>query len=882
MTTSTNAPLSVHITQTPSVSFSTITLPGPGPYYLSDGDDSYAFNLTEGINTEIDALGGNDTIYAYGGHATIYGGTGNDYLYANGYGAYLDGGDNNDILLASGGQATLIGGNGNDTMYAANTGVGINALDGGAGDDFLQVLGVGTAILTGGAGNDTMYGGADGSTTLFFGGIDNDVIHPSAGTAWIDGGDGFDVVNYDLSVTGVQIYLTNQQQNAGGAVGQVFVGIEQYLLSYSSDYFVASDAAVIACGQQGNDALIGGRADDTLDGGSGNDYLVGGDGNDILRGGDAVTFGGFVLDPGGDDSIYGGNGNDIIIAGDGNDILGGGVGADTLNGGDGFDTVGYWDAGAPISIDLTKASSTWTGDAQGDSLFSVEAFALSGFDDTFVGSDVGVTVSGGGGKDIVTGGAGADTFDGWSGDDTLVGGAGNDVLLGGDPATNRHGTAISESGGADILDGGAGDDLLNGETANDTLYGGDGNDTLLGGDDYIGRGGIVLESGGDDVLYGGDGNDNLDGRDGNDLLDGGAGADMLTGGDGWDTASYQDATAGVSIDLTKASSTWSGDAQGDVMSLIEQIDLSNFADILHGDADNNFVRGGNGVDLLDGGDGDDWLDGGAGADILTGGIGFDTVSYLDAAAGVSIDLAKSSSTWTGDAQGDIFNSIESFGLSNFADIFRGDANVNNVNGGTGDDQIFGAGGDDVLSGGSGSDTIQGGDGNDVLRGEGWGASSNQGDDYIQGNAGDDIVYGEGGNDRMVGGTGNDTLVGGLGGDYLAGSEGADIFKYTAVEESQNILINGVSQQDQIADFTQGQDKIDLSAIDANPALAGDQAFTFIADPTHYTGDWTGVVWQTTAANGIVTINVSIDGDADPEMQIYMSHPYQFTANDFNP
>jgi len=40
------------------------------------------------------------------------------------------------------------------------------------------------------------------------------------------------------------------------------------------------------------------------------------------------------------------------------------------------------------------------------------------------------------------------------------------------------------------------------------------------------------------------------------------------------------------------------------------------------------------------------------------------------------------------------------------------------------------------------------------------------------------------------------------------------------------------------------------------------------------------VWQTTAANGIVTINVSIDGDADAEMQIYMSHPYQLTASDF--
>jgi hypothetical protein len=55
------------------------------------------------------------------------------------------------------------------------------------------------------------------------------------------------------------------------------------------------------------------------------------------------------------------------------------------------------------------------------------------------------------------------------------------------------------------------------------------------------------------------------------------------------------------------------------------------------------------------------------------------------------------------------------------------------------------------------------------------------------------------------------------------------------------------QLDQIADFTQVQGKIDLSAIDANPNLAGDQAFTFISDPAHYTGDWTGVARETTDA-----------------------------------
>jgi Ca2+-binding RTX toxin-like protein len=254
------------------------------------------------------------------------------------------------------------------------------------------------------------------------------------------------------------------------------------------------------------------------------------------------------------------------------------------------------------------------------------------------------------------------------------------------------------------------------------------------------------------------------------------------------------------------------------------------------------------------------------------------VSYTDAAAAVSIDLTKASSTWTGDAQGDVFSSIEQLALTNFADTLRGNANANNVDGGGGDDQIFGAAGDDSLTGGSGNDAIQGGDGNDFVRGDGYAVSA--GDDYLQGNAGDDVLVGNGGNDRLVGGVGNDTLSGGLGGDYLVGNEGADIFYYTAVEESQNVTINGVNQLDQIVDFTQDQDKIDLSGIDANPALDGEQAFTFIADPAHYTGDWTGVVWQTTAANGIATINVSIDGDSAPEMQIYMSHPYQFTANDF--
>jgi hypothetical protein len=152
---------------------------------------------------------------------------------------------------------------------------------------------------------------------------------------------------------------------------------------------------------------------------------------------------------------------------------------------------------------------------------------------------------------------------------------------------------------------------------------------------------------------------------------------------------------------------------------------------------------------------------------------------------------------------------------------------------------------------------------------------------MQGNAGDDELRGGWGNDRMVGGTGNDKLWGGAGGDFLVGDTGADVFQYFDVRESQNITLDGALQLDQIVDFTQGDDKIDLSAIDANINLSGNQAFVFIADPTHYIGSWAGAVWATAdARTGIVTLNISIDESPAAEMQIYMSHPYSFTAADF--
>ncbi|MCD7110280.1 M10 family metallopeptidase C-terminal domain-containing protein [Rhizobium sp. DKSPLA3] len=128
------------------------------------------------------------------------------------------------------------------------------------------------------------------------------------------------------------------------------------------------------------------------------------------------------------------------------------------------------------------------------------------------------------------------------------------------------------------------------------------------------------------LLSGNAGKDTLFGLSGNDTLLGGAGADALDGGSGLDTASYLDATAGVTASLLKPSAN-KGFAAGDTFKSIENLTGSAFADTLTGDAAANRLDGDKGNDRLSGGNGNDTLIGGAGSDILTGGAGADTFVY---------------------------------------------------------------------------------------------------------------------------------------------------------------------------------------------------------------------------------------------------------------
>jgi serralysin len=81
-----------------------------------------------------------------------------------------------------------------------------------------------------------------------------------------------------------------------------------------------------------------------------------------------------------------------------------------------------------------------------------------------------------------------------------------------------------------------------------------------------------------------------------------------------------------------------------------------------------------------------------------------------------------------------------------------------------------------------------------------------------------------GADTMLGGAGADRLTGGAGRDVMTGGADNDTFIFAAVSE----MGNTTTTRDVITDFTPGADMFNFTAIDANTALAGDQAFSFLA------------------------------------------------------
>jgi subtilisin-like proprotein convertase family protein len=170
------------------------------------------------------------------------------------------------------------------------------------------------------------------------------------------------------------------------------------------------------------------------------------------------------------------------------------------------------------------------------------------------------------------------------------------------------------------------------------------------------------------------------------------------------------------------------------------------------------------------------------------------------------------------------------------------------------ERAWGGDGADRIVGNGAANTLNGGRGNDLVL-------AGPGDDNISGGFGDDTLYGEEGNDAIAGGPGKDVLGGGA---------GADVFTYASTQESAGLGAGGAGY-DVILDFQPGIDRIDLSLIDANPWLPGDQAFTFIP------GGLVGTAGQLTLVGN--SLFGDTNGDRLPDLDIYLVNVFALGAAD---
>src|SRR5262249_558503 len=123
------------------------------------------------------------------------------------------------------------------------------------------------------------------------------------------------------------------------------------------------------------------------------------------------------------DTIVGDTLVDVMHGGGGDDTLVGGKGNDQLVGGAGIDTASSATSDAAVQVDLTRTGpQTSTGDANADTLTTIENLLGSRFGDALTGNNAANLLRGGAGNDILHGGADKDTLDGGAGADTLDGG----------------------------------------------------------------------------------------------------------------------------------------------------------------------------------------------------------------------------------------------------------------------------------------------------------------------------------------------------------------------------------------------------------------------------------------------------------------------------
>ena len=839
------------------------------------GDQHVVMGGTDGVD-RIRASEGDDTIWGDGGNDRLEGGAGNDSI---------NGGDGHDRITDSFGDDNIKGGAGHDVI---NGGPGINLILGGDGSDFI-VTGQDISEVFAGQGND-----------FIFGNTPNEVMMGNEGDDWIqtgtaDGapGDNFDPFNRD-PIRGNDVFV-------GGG------GLDEFLGEGGDDLMNGMAGADKNDGNSGFDwvftkgssieadidltrPIIPGVPVDVLDRYDFVEAASGWDLDDTIRGDNETVAELTLIDPNtgqnnalddvnnpaagghsaadrialieGLSTLLGGatafNSGNILLGGAGSDLFEGRGGDDLLDG----------DAWLNVRISVRDLNNPNLEIAAFENITTALRTAMQ--NGTYRPDQLKIV------RKIETAPAGTDV-------DRAVF---RDVFANYDVTFNPDGSVTVTHVNptiANINDGS--DTLRNFEELQFT-------DRVVA----LNGGGGNVGTPGDDNLVGTPGNDTLDGLGGNDTLNGLGGVDLLIGGPGNDTFIVDTTTdtltelAGGGTDIVQSSVTFTLGAQ------LENLLLTGAAAINGtGNGAANVLTGNSNNNTLNGLGGDDTLNGQGGVDTLIGGTGNDTfivdttTDILTEAAAGGNDTVSSSVTFT------IGANVENLTLTGAAAINgTGNGVANILTGNAGNNSLNGLGGNDSLNGQGGVDTLIGGGGNDIyivdtttdiltelagggadmvqssvtftiganvenltltgaaaINGTGNGAAN-----IITGNASNNVLSGLGGNDTINGGNGNDNLTGAAGADLLTGGLNADTFIYLATLAHSN-----GATRDTINDFTSGSDRINLSAIDANTGVGGNQAFIFRGGLA-FNGPG-----QVRYAGGILEANVNGDLAADFQIQL---------------